>query len=163
MMNRQLSYHEAGHAVLRIILGGEIHYACVSEDDPHVRPKTVLAAEDERIVTLSGIVSEFQFCPAEAKVGHWGGDDWERASRWPQQERNIAAARAKELVAQHSVAIEKVAQALLKSQHGLVLGERIQRIVKGESINEAATQSEDGAGTLDRESSGQGSIVERPR
>ena len=139
MMNRQLAYHESGHACIRVALGGEIHYASICPSDPHVRPRTVLAERDEHAVILAGIVSEFEFCPAEAKVGHYGGDDWERAARWSQQERQIAAARAKELVAQHRDAIQKVAQALLKSQHGLVLGERIARIVKGEQHSEATT------------------------
>jgi hypothetical protein len=73
------------------------------------------------------------FFPNETKVEHHGGDDWERASGWSEEERRTASTRAKQLVSDYRAAIRKVADELLASRIALVSGERISQIVKEKS------------------------------
>jgi hypothetical protein len=122
----KLETHEAAHAVARVVLGGAVAYATVGEE-PHVHPKKALSERDERVSILAGIVAEFYFYPEESKIGHWGGEDLERAELWTKEERDEAVARAKELVRTHAKAIRKVA-AKLRTQR-LVSGTRIKQIV----------------------------------
>jgi hypothetical protein len=124
---KQLVAHESSHACIRLVLGGAVAYATIV-GDPHVRPKGVLAARDEHVVTLAGSAAEFLIYPDESKVGHYGGDDLERAALWSEEERREAATRAKQLVKDSRRAILKVA-ALLE-QHGTVLGERVKEAIR---------------------------------
>jgi hypothetical protein len=115
--------------VARIVLGGSVQYATVNADNPHVRPVAVLANEcDEHVAILAGIAAEFLFYPIETKVGHWGAEDWERALLWSKDELADAATRAKQLVREHSKAIEAVAAELRIK--GRLTGEQVRQIVQ---------------------------------
>jgi ATP-dependent Zn protease len=124
----KLAVHESGHACIRVALGGEVRYASIVEDYPHVRVKTVLSEKDEHVAVVAGIVAEFVFYPEASKVGHYGGDDLERVGQWPKADQQEAFARARELVRTHRSAIGRVADELLAST--IILGEQIQQAVK---------------------------------
>lgn len=125
-MNAQLAAHESAHAIIREVLGGRVHYVSIADaDNPHVRvAKSCSEPLDEYAVLLAGMAAEFLFYPeAAARVGHFGGDDWERV---PEHARQQAAQRAKALVRTYRHKIRKLADELLRKE--TVLGARVREI-----------------------------------